>query len=374
MWLWMTSGPMSREVRGERADGDRVVRLVDDRHRDAAPLELADRAAAARATRRDDVVAASGRSRSPASRGAPGRRRSCPVARISTTRTRAGPGSVRSVDRRRSRDRRRRGRVISRSVRGRGSAGSARRPRPTRTCRARCRAGSRAGGGRWRCARSTYRATMTTPGDRSRASGSTPGVVVARSVRRRRSGCRRRSAGRRRSGSVSSQRSVGPKCSNRRRKNRRLQSPPGVGGNSPSRAPALLVEVDEVSRSASGSAESVEAALAGRLGPAHLAPDLVAVLLVERRQVRRRSPRPPGASRPGRRPRARASTVQRTTPAAAERRGQRVRGGVAAAEAAQVHDVPRPASVRGAGTIRRGTPTTASATPGRSAGAASTVA
>ena len=68
------------------------------------------------------------------------------------------------------------GPIVSFRFVGRGGAGSARRPRPTRTCRARRRAGSRAGAGRARSPARRSAAIMTTPGDRSRASGSTPAL------------------------------------------------------------------------------------------------------------------------------------------------------------------------------------------------------
>ena len=106
-----------------------------------------------------------------------------PVARISTTRTRGGPGSASRVDRLEAGIARRRERSSQPLASGgRAAAGSARRPRPTRTCRARCRAGSRAGDGRSRWPAGRTAATRSTPGDSSRASGSTPGVVVARCV------------------------------------------------------------------------------------------------------------------------------------------------------------------------------------------------
>ena len=55
MWLWMTSGADVGEVRGEGADGDRVVGLVDDEDRDAGPLELAHGAARRQRDDRDVV-------------------------------------------------------------------------------------------------------------------------------------------------------------------------------------------------------------------------------------------------------------------------------------------------------------------------------
>ena len=136
-------GPDLGEVGGQGADRDRVVRVVDDEDGDAGPLELA-HGAARRQRHHRHVVAGCGRSGSPASRGAPGRRRSCrspgPRRRGSADRASGGP-----LDRRQARSQGSGCAHVSRSVAGRARAGSARPPRPTRTCTARCRAGSRAG-------------------------------------------------------------------------------------------------------------------------------------------------------------------------------------------------------------------------------------
>ena len=126
-----------------------------------------------------------------------------------------------------------------------------------------------------------------------------------------------------------------------------------------------------VSRSASGSADVVEADLADRLGPADLAPDLVALLLAEGREVVVHRRRRPGSVDD--RADVLALDVERPALgdlARAERGGQRVGGRVAAAQPAQVDDVPRRRSPTG----RRRWSARASATAGRSAGAARIVA
>ncbi len=106
------------------------------------------------------------------------------------------------------------------------------------------------------------------------------------------------------------------------------------------RAPAPLVEVDERLEVADGIGRVVEADLADRLGPADLAPDLVALLLAERREVAVEV----DAVRQ-RHDRAHVLALDVERPALAdlpgtERRAERVGRRVAAAEAAEVDDVP----------------------------------
>ena len=96
------------------------------------------------------------------------------------------------------------------------------------------------------------------------------------------------------------------------------------------------------SRSASGSAESLEPDLAGGLGPPDLAPDLVALLLAERREVAVDVDARRAGSTTGQTSSRSTLSVQPFADLArAERGGERVAGGVAAAQAAQVDDVPR---------------------------------
>ena len=59
MWLWMTSARISDEVRGERADRDRVVGLVDHEDIEPGALQLA-HGAAGRERHDRDVVARRG--------------------------------------------------------------------------------------------------------------------------------------------------------------------------------------------------------------------------------------------------------------------------------------------------------------------------
>ncbi len=99
----------------------------------------------------------------------------------------------------------------------------------------------------------------------------------------------------------------------------------------------------KVSRSASGSGESSSRTGPTRLGPADLAPDLVTLLLAQGRQVGLdvRADRQ-------RRDRGDVLTLDVEGPALgdlarADRLGQGVRRRVAAAQTAEVHDVPRPA-------------------------------
>ena len=94
------------------------------------------------------------------------------------------------------------------------------------------------------------------------------------------------------------------------------------------------------SRSASGSAESARTDLPDRLGPPDLAPDLVALLLAQRREVAVHV-RAGGQ----RHDRADVLALDVERPALGhlagpEGRGQRVGGGIAAAQPAQVDDVP----------------------------------
>ena len=98
----------------------------------------------------------------------------------------------------------------------------------------------------------------------------------------------------------------------------------------------------KASRSAIGSSDAVSAEVAGRLGPAELAADLVAGLLVERRRGTSRSRAPCGEGHD----RADVLALEVEGPAlvhlaGAERGGEGLRGRVAAAQAAQVDDVPR---------------------------------
>ncbi len=90
----------------------------------------------------------------------------------------------------------------------------------------------------------------------------------------------------------------------------------------------------KASRSASGSVESIEPDLAGGLGPADLAPDLVALLLAERAEVVVEVGARGQRRRPGRRPRARRSAssprpsrAARTPSRARPRPGPRSAGG-----------------------------------------------
>ena len=127
-----------------------------------------------------------------------------------------------------------------------------------------------------------------------------------------------------------------------------LRRRPACRGNRPSVAPAALVEVDEGVEVGERVGRVVERDLARRLGAADLAPDLVALLLAERAEVVVDRRALGQRRRPGRRPRARRSTVQPSRDLAApEGRGQRVGRRVAAAEPAQVDDVPRARVVAG---------------------------
>ena len=155
-------------------------------------------------------------------------------------------------------------------------------------------------------ARSTYLAIIKTPGDRSRASGIDPGVVVAErvAVLERDPGRDPPSADGQEAQTDGSRRAEA------------LEQPPdeaaaGVAAGrrreQPVGAPASLVEVDERVEVGEGCRRLGQGQRARCLGPADLAPDLVALLLAEEGQepvevgdVRR------GSSRPGRHPRARA--------------------------------------------------------------------
>ena len=180
------------------------------------------------------------------------------------------------------------------------------------------------------------------PGRRRRCSRGSP--------RRSRSGCpaaiRRPPTDRnaRRSGPS------GPWSSNRRRKKTRLWAPPGVSGKRPSAPHFFWCRSMKASRSASGSVGVVEADLADGLGPADLAPDLVAVLLAERREVgvhvgpdRERDHRADVLALDVERP----ALGHLARP---EGGGQGVRGRVAAAQPTEVDDVPR-APFRGFGEV-----------------------
>ena len=114
-------------------------------------------------------------------------------------------------------------------------------------------------------------------------------------------------------------------------------------GEEPVGAPALLVQVDERLEVGERVGRIVEADRPDRLRAADLAPDLVALLLAERGEVLLHV----GAGRQ-RHDRADVLALDVERPALGdlarpERRGQRVRGRIAAAQAAQVDDVPRPA-------------------------------
>ena len=225
------------EVRRERADRDRVVRLVDDEDRDAGPLELADGAAGRQRDDRDVV----------AGRVEPGDQR---VEVLLGAAVRAGREHLDDADRGRRRAaggstgveagiERQRARSSGRSAGGTSrrwigsSTGAplvlvrlvaaqevepalAGRERPldvgvdhhARPARARARPGRRR-----RCSRGSRRAS--------------------------RSGCRPRSAGRRRVRNVRRSGPSAPASSNRRRKKTRLWSPPGVSaGRGPPRPSA----------------------------------------------------------------------------------------------------------------------------------------
>ena len=118
-------------------------------------------------------------------------------------------------------------------------------------------------------------------------------------------------------------------------------------------APALLVEVDERVQVADGIGGALQANLAGGLGPADLAARLVAFLLVERPEVGLEvDPRRQGDD--GADLLALANHRPALAGSRSERRGQRVGGGVAAAEAPQVYDVPGVGVVRIVGVLRRG--------------------
>ena len=142
--------------------------------------------------------------------------------------------------------------------------------------------------------------------------------------------------------------------SNSRRMKTRLWSPPAVGGKSP-RRPSALVEVDEGLEVGERVGRVVEADLADGLGPADLAPDLVALLLAERREV---AVEVDALGQRDDRADVLALDVERPALgdlAGTERRGERVSRRVAAAQAAQVDDVPGSAAV-GVGEVRRRRP------------------
>ena len=112
-------------------------------------------------------------------------------------------------------------------------------------------------------------------------------------------------------------------------------------------APVLLVQVDERLEVGERVGRVVEADLADRLGPADLAPDLVALLLAERREVVvDRPPRPAGSTTGQTSSRSTLSVQPSAISRAPNGRGQGVGRRVAAAEAAEVDDVPRPARRR----------------------------
>ena len=86
-----------------------------------------------------------------------------------------------------------------------------------------------------------------------------------------------------------------PNSSNSRRTKTRLWSPPGVAGKSPSSPQRALVEVDEGVEVGDRVGRLDELDLARGLGAPDLAPDLVALLLAERREEGVEVARPRGA-------------------------------------------------------------------------------
>ncbi len=129
------------QVRRQRADRDRVVDLVDDEDRDAGPLRACGRRSpptARRPRRRSAARSIRVTSENRCSWAPPLE----PVASSSTTRTRPPVTGWRITGSKQGS--KGIGAPIRRPAGGRAGAGSARRPRPTRTCRARRRGGSRA--------------------------------------------------------------------------------------------------------------------------------------------------------------------------------------------------------------------------------------
>ena len=271
------------QVRREGADRDRVVGLVDDEDGERRPAAACARRCPATATRptRRSASGPSGVTRPYRCSWAPP---FVPVARTWTTRIRRPPASGRALDGVEAGIERRGGAhhqslrrtssaldglvdraplVLVRLVaaqevdpaqaRARGRARRRRRP-SGRPATGRARRGRRR-----RCSRGRRR--------------------------RSRSGCRPRSAGRRPTGSVRRSGPSGPNSSNSRRKKTRLWAPPGVSGNRPSSPQRFWWRSMNASRSASGSVDVVQRDLADGLGAADLAPDLVALLLAERREV-----------------------------------------------------------------------------------------
>ena len=139
-------------------------------------------------------------------------------------------------------------------------------------------------------------------------------------------------------------------------------------------APPALVEVDEGLEVRERVGRVGQPDLAARFRPPDLAPDLVAILLAERREV---AVEVDAGRQVDDRADVLALDVERPALddlAAAERDGEGVGGRIAAPEAAEVHDVPRLGMrVIGAAFAARCS-TTASATAGRTSGAARTVA
>ena len=142
-------GPDVGEVGRQRADRDRVVGLVDDERPRSRPAGACGRRCPADSD--DDATRRSARG---SIRVTSAKRCSwappfVPVARTSTTRIRRRAGRALGGRAASGTGPSGTGALISRHPSrraGRGGAGSARRPRPTRTCTARRRAGSRAAG------------------------------------------------------------------------------------------------------------------------------------------------------------------------------------------------------------------------------------
>ena len=226
---------------------------------------------------------------------------------------------------------------------GRGAAGSARRPRPTRTCSPRRRAGSRGGGDPRPIARSTSarpsRRRATARGRRGRrrrcssrpcrpSSKVTPAAIRRPPTVRKLSRTRRRRARRSRTGG------------GRRPGSGRRRASAGRGRRSPQRRWWSSMNA---SRSAAGPRLGSRRDRPGRLRAAELAPDLVALLLAEGGEVGHRDPGRTGGEGDDR---ADVLALEVERPAGphlapAEGRGEGVGGRVAAAETPEVDDVPR---------------------------------
>ena len=135
-------GPDLGQVRGERADGDRVVGIVDDEDRDRRALELAHGAAGRHGDDRHVVAARvdPGDERLEVLLGAPVR-----AGRDDLDDADPVAGQDRPLDGLETGVRGARGGHLTWSYVEPARAGWARRPRPTRTCRVRRRGGSRGG-------------------------------------------------------------------------------------------------------------------------------------------------------------------------------------------------------------------------------------